>query len=112
MVCGRKDLVVSCRQRRGIRGNCLQGGRVLDPGEGSSIPSLRGRVHPNAGSGRKGCSRRDRASPGWEFGCESRSFDLEDVTLRWTNANGVGLAVATGRNVEGRRAKESGTQVG
>jgi hypothetical protein len=89
MVCGKKGLVVRCRQHRGTRGNCLLGGRVLDPAGGSSILWLRGPAHPNAGSDRKCCPWKDRASPGWDFDFENTLVDLEVVTRRWRNANAV-----------------------
>jgi hypothetical protein len=106
MVYGRKGLVVSYRRRRGTRGNFLLGGTALDRAEGSSIPWLRGLAHPIAGSDRKSCPWKDRASPGWDFGFENRLFDLETVTPRWTNANGVDSKVEIGRSVEGRAAEE------
>jgi hypothetical protein len=109
MGCERKDLVVSCRQHRGTPCNCLQQGRALGPGGGSSSLLLRVLAHPNAGSDHKNYPWKDRASPGWNFGGENTLIDLEVVTQHWTNANGVGSK--GGKSVEGRRAEDAGTWV-
>jgi hypothetical protein len=109
MGCGRKDLVVSCRQHRGTLCNCLWEGKVPGPGGGSSSLLLRELAHPNVGSDRKNYPWKDRASLGWNFVGENRLIDLEVATRHWTNANGVGSK--DGKSVEGKRAEDAGTWV-
>jgi hypothetical protein len=109
MGCGRKDLVVSCRQHKGTPCSCPREDRALGLGGGSSSLLLRELAHPNVGSDRKNYPWKDRASPGWNFGGENRLIDLEVVTRHWTNANGVGSK--DGKSVEGKRAEDAGTWV-
>lgn len=108
MGCGRKDLVGSCRQHRGTPCNCLWEGRALGPGGGRPSLLLHGLARPNAGSDRQNYPWKGRASPGWYFGGENRLIDLEVVTRRWTNVNGVGSKEEIGKSVEGRRAGDAG----